>query len=421
MKNKFSISPALLNEFKLQNLHLKELVYHKNFYPFPLNLLFMFPDIKWKVERCIKQTLFYFTKRQKLDKNKLNILIYIAGGIGDVILTRNFINTLRNTLPQAHITISYRSKEVIDLIYKEQKSSEEYNLVNDFVYDKHYDAGCYIKDYDLFFKGLHFFAYDYINYKTISEKAPSFLPIIKKGEDLQKYLKTYIQSCPYLDGIINRQAVNLGLNRRTISLFLAGFENIEENDIPYYLNPDKQKQILEKFNLSGKKYITIHDGIDNNLRNTFYSVRRWPQPLWENFIKIFKQKYPDISIVQLGAKNSKTFKNIDISLINKTKLEDLPHILDKSIIHVDTESGLCHMAKLVNTKSLVLFGATNKDYLSYPQNINIKANNCENCMWITNNWTKQCPLNLKKYCMETISPEEVFSETEKYINTKYEQ
>ena len=176
----------------------------------------------------------------------------------------------------------------------------------------------------------------------------------------------------------------------------------------------QEKETLQKFNLSNKKYITVHyDNAEKQIKN-FTPTRVWPKNNWQKFAQLFKRQYPEILIVQIGSKTN--FDFADLCLNNKTTLTELMAILRNSLLNIDGESALVHIAACVNTKSIVMFGPTEKDYFAYQQNVNIKTNDCTACMWVTKNWRSACPIGYKiAPCMDSISPTQILNEVKKIL------
>jgi SAM-dependent methyltransferase len=75
---------------------------------------------------------------------------------------------------------------------------------------------------------------------------------------------------------------------------------------------------------------------------------------------------------------------------------------------VDGESGLVHLRRQLGGKSVALFGPTPVEYFGYPENVNIVAEVCGDCMWMTEDWYVNCLKGLDKpACLESIRAETV--------------
>ena len=386
---------------------LYSIVYHTKTTIWPLREVFKLQDYKRNFKKFIKQIIFCFQKRENLPKNKLKILICPDGGIGDIVLSRLFAYKLKQILPGSFISIGFKNKKVLEMLYKNQNLAD---LIT---------TNCYENDYDLIYSGMRLFTLKIKNKSRVLKLAPEFLPYLQKAIKRQKYFKVFKNTPCSSEFPLIQSTLKLGLNVREMNFWLNGFDDFTPNFPPYILDKNNEQKILNKFNLINKKYITIHDGFDNNLSSLKTRNKKcWPKKHWEEFIKLFKQNFPDILVVQLGAKHSKTFNNTDISLIDKTSVPDLPYILNNSILHLDGESGLSHLRTHLNKTALVMIGPSTSKYSLYEDNINILSKNCGQCMDIKNNWQSICVLNQNPDCMTSIMPDRVFKATKMFLEGK---
>ncbi|MGN1058528.1 MAG: glycosyltransferase family 9 protein, partial [Candidatus Avelusimicrobium sp.] len=135
------------------------------------------------------------------------------------------------------------------------------------------------------------------------------------------------------------------------------------------------------------------------------------------WIGLFKEKFPDIKVVQLGGEDSPVYAEADVCLAGKTELTDLPALLNNALCHVDTESGLVHLAQFLDVRSAVLFGPSDVRFFGYAKNKNLSAGNCGGCMWMTSDWMTRCPLRrAQPCCVAEISPQQVLSAVEEILS-----
>ena len=176
---------------------------------------------------------------------------------------------------------------------------------------------------------------------------------------------------------------------------------------------------FEELGLAKRPYITIHNGWDNVAhRDTVNATKGWPPSHYERFVAAFKERFPQVLVVQLGAKTSRPIAGCDVGLVNDTTLHESAWILKHSLLHVDGDSGLVHLARALHTKSLVLFGPTNHDFFRYSQNETCFSTICGNCWWSTTDWMRSCPRGLREpECMKSIEPAEVLERAEKYLRS----
>ena len=93
------------------------------------------------------------------------------------------------------------------------------------------------------------------------------------------------------------------------------------------------------------------------------------------------------------------------------------YLLKNSIVHIDIEGGLVHIATQLGTKCVVLFGPTIKEYYGYEQNINIQAGGCHNC-WGLYSDVNRCARSMEEpECMYSITPELVMGYVDEYMYT----
>lgn len=337
-------------------------------------------------------------------EGKLKILVHVRGGIGDVCMTRPLIKRLRESFPAALIYFCYDSRTTVDTVFPD-------GLTDGFV-PRGYDP----KEYDLVIAGCHAFNFDYYDLPRLQYLAPQWMPSFQKALALQQKLQIVINNTPHLDGLWAKISMAYGSARVANTGLTTGFPITQNDRAPLKPDPQKLHQTLDKFGLSGKKYITIHDGTNTNTDlHGRQATRCWPRVHWERFGQLFKQQFPDILLVQLGAGNSAAFGFADICLVGKTAVPDLPYILQGALLHIDGESGMVQLANLTDTRAIVLFGPTPVAYFGYARNINLRAGDCRECMCIRADWMSRCPLFDTNRCLHAIKPEKVLEETEKLL------
>lgn len=337
-------------------------------------------------------------------EGKLKILVHVRGGIGDVCMTRPLIKRLRESFPSALIYFCYDNRTTVDTVFPD-------GLTDGFV-PRGYDP----KEYDLVIAGCHAFNFDYYDLPRLQYLAPQWMPSFQKALALQQKLQIVINNTPHLDGLWAKISTAYGSARVANTGLTTGLPVTQNDRAPLTPDPEKLRRTLDKFGLNDKKYVTIHDGTNTNTNlHGRQATRCWPRVHWERFGQLFKQRFPDILLVQLGADNSAAFDFADICLVGKTAVPDLPYILQGALLHIDGESGMVHLAHLLQTRSIVMFGPSPLEYLAYDGNINLRAGGCRNCMCIYADWMSRCPLFDTNRCLHAIKPEKVLEETEKLL------
>jgi ADP-heptose:LPS heptosyltransferase len=87
-------------------------------------------------------------------------------------------------------------------------------------------------------------------------------------------------------------------------------------------------------------------------------------------------------VVQLGVQTRRPIAGVGQRLIAKTDLTKITVILSGSLLHIDSENGLVHLAACLGTVLCVMFGPTAATYFGYEENINITPRVCGGCWWV---------------------------------------
>ena len=279
------------------------------------------------------------------------------------------------------------------------------------------------KFYDIDLRLNTFFIKEEINELSrdkISKKFPSVLKIIENIKTNQSALEQYIKTRPFSEGILSDAVTAMGLSRASYLNSIAGIgiaapADTETKALKLDIGIYSASDITAKFNLKGKKFITVHDGWDENTKTkTGSSTKSYPHEKWSELVTLLKQKFPDYITVQLGGLgNGSDIENIDLNLRGKTTLKEAASLLAASSMHIDTDSGLVHIAVSLGTPCAVLFGPTNVAYCSYSQLSNyiaITPRLCGNCWWSTDDWMETCPRGLNvPECMNSIEPIDIIN------------
>jgi len=353
-------------------------------------------------------------QRMKND-SALHIAVILHGGYGDMITLSAWIKELYRriecdvkidiyALPQHHI-IFHLMPYKIKLLNKDLFEHSFY--------------------YDLKLEIVHFINIKHYVPFRIYDKDKKLFNLLEEINIFNNKYNKYFYSQSSLDGEWANLMVNFGRDRRS-ELNIDGKLDFDHTKGLLHLDIDKYS-IMEKLGLNNKQYITIHNGSEAvlNHNNYSYQIKIWPENHYNELCKMIKQHYPDILIVQLGAKYSIPINTADRNYINKLSMPESMIILKHSLLHIDGDSGLVHIRRQLHGKNIVLFGPTPIKYFSYPEDININSPyHCTNCMWMLKDWYFICAASNSGYpvkCMEAITPLMVFNEFKKYINPKLER
>lgn len=165
-----------------------------------------------------------------------------------------------------------------------------------------------------------------------------------------------------------------------------------------------------------EKYITIHTGSSVVRKGKkILDARQWPLDYYKQFCRLFKDKYLDVAVVQIGDDCLEKISYADFYVWNEN-LEIIKYVLKESTLHLSSEGGLMHLASQIGTKCLTFFGPTPMQLYGYPNNINISADNCKYCYRLYAD-SLVCARHLEKpECMYGISPELVMEKIEEYMD-----
>ena len=338
-----------------------------------------------------------------LPQDKLNVLLHLRGGLGDCASHWVAVRALRKQLPQAVFYYFTDSPDAAQLFMKE----DAFNHIlpsGQIPYRHVYDMAC---ELCISWKTVH------VNQSRVKELAPQFMPILQTSLGRQKSLGFFLQDNYLLDDALGRFLYHKGAKWLEAQRYLSAldFDVCETGLLPdEVLHKDIAKYGL-KF-----PYITVHSGINAafNIGNKT-PLKCWPVEKWEEFLMLFKQKFPHIQIVQIGGKNSPHFSKADLCLVGKTALGELPAILQGSRLHIDGESGLVQLTRWLDTKAVVLFANTAPSLFALSKNINLAANKCDHCMWLEGpSWHTACLLGYPACAnMQAHTPQQVLEAVSK--------
>lgn len=163
---------------------------------------------------------------------------------------------------------------------------------------------------------------------------------------------------------------------------------------------------------SGAPLVAVHSG------GHYFIRKRWPL---DNFIKLaqYIQAKTKFRVVLIGGRedieNSLTIQKAVPDVINavgRFKLAETAILLKKCRLYLGNDSGPLHLAAAVGTPTLGLFGPTAPGQF-YPYHPPFhtyihKMFSCSPCYKFGGSLWQQIPKCSRAYCMEAITPEEVF-------------
>jgi len=360
--------------------------------------------IWWDVRR---RFLSYLQKAPPKD-NRLHVYFHMRGGIGDCAANRIALVKLRELLPDAVFYFFTDAPGAATALFPQDEKHVflEGKIPLWYRYDLAFEI-C------LSFKTVH------ADWKRIEQIAPHLIPVLKKGLERQKQLDFLVGDNYLMDEVLGRFLAAHHEPQLLGQSYLSGLDYPSDTTgllPPELLNP----AVLEKYGLTGKKYITVHNGVNTEIRlNGRLPLKCWETEKWQEFIRLFKQEYPSVLVVQVGGKNSQKLEGVDVDLIGKTTLPQLPALLNGSLLHIDGESGLAQLTRWLNTKAVVFFSLTSKDCFGLSKNRNLSEEVCRPCMWLSGpDWYFNCALGYPR-CknLEQITPVRVMNAVREELKT----
>lgn len=334
----------------------------------------------------------------------LYISFYPTGGFGDYIISSKLLDEISQIVP-CKIDVYCENVTFGKAVYEGREKVEIFPI-NTF-YSQMWK-------YDLALKVEHFIHIEKQNANKIAKINSIFMDKLNKlGHGYRTYYPDVEQQW-FRENIHFRRCEIKGINRWT-ELSHEGIFKIEDQKTWIPMREEYKKR-LQELGLNEKKYITLNRGADSMGRSKM-QTKVWPLEHYNDFVVLFKNQYPDIEIVQVGASGNAKIRGVDKYILGES-LEVTKWILKGSILHLDCEGGLVHLATQLDTKCAVVFGPTPKHFYEYPQNINMVYEGCNNCMGTHPEWAFECYKGLSEpECMYKVTPEIVMKNIKSYMDS----
>ena len=345
--------------------------------------------------------------------DRLLVAVRCNGCLGDLIIHSSFLDHFYREYGRPIIHVVVRSERIQEAAFA-FRGSPAVALLTDAA-----DCRPSSTPYDVILSLAEFASYDFVRTERVQRIVPDVLKELTAAQQIQHPYRPFIDAQPSLDGLFATAATQFGLRRLDLLGWLANVGFTQDHPLLACPNAGGYR-LFEDLGLARRPYITIHNGWDNvTHRNTMNATKGWPVPHYEQFVAGFKERCPEVAVVQLGAKTSRPIAGTAINLLNDTSLHEAAWILKHSLLHVDGDSGLVHLARALHTKSLVLFGPTNHDFFRYAQNETCFSTICNNCWWSTHDWMRSCPRGLEEpECMKSIEPEAVLEIAARHLRSR---
>jgi len=326
---------------------------------------------------------------EKEQRDKIQICLIRLGGYGDSFLLACHARAVKRKWPNSVLTLYIRDKfePIADMEAVDRTvvcgNANWSDLLSDVKGKNYYDIildNRYVTK--IYFRNPARFEAD----ERIAERC--FKPY-------KKFYHEWIQS--------NARLADTKVSAFDLFYKSTGLEGGEE-DIEFPLKHEHFKfaQIL-----SDQKYVTIHNGAD-----IARQTKCWPTPHWNELVRMLKDR--GYKVVTLGKQFEEKVDGA-VDLTGMTTFFETAALIAKARFHIDSESGLVHIARGVGTRSIVLFGPTPVECFGYGDNINLETPiECRGCWWSSDYWWRDCPHGYAAPvpCMAKITPQMVMEKVE---------
>ena len=338
------------------------------------------------------------------EKNCLSIALKYGTGLGDCIVKKKLFEEIVKFAPNCLIDIyAPNASKYIKSIYENHPNL---NLIID-------DGGAvYAQNsnrYALTMKVFFMIQIDYVNFEKIETWNSDFAAKIKLlKQRCEEYQLTPFP--PSQNKLHFDRMKYIKANYYTTFAYNDVFD-IKDTSTSIPLKKEAEKDFIQ---LGLGRYITINYGNGSAPQRAEIVAKQWPLEYFDAFVKLFKEKYPFIKVIQLGTENAFKIMAADQFILGES-LELSKYVLKNALFHLDIEGGLVHLATQLGTKCIVLFGPTPVHFFGYQQNVNIVSEKCNGCYCLYDN-INQCARNMEKpECMYSIKPETVMEAVKSII------
>lgn len=337
------------------------------------------------------------------DGRNLRIAFSVSAAIGDQIIFLRLYQEYAKLCPKAEMDIYVGQMRQAEAVFNGQPCL------------RRIDPGDIRReDYDKYDIVLHeMYGLQVLAYRR--EKVRRISPEISRSiEAIINYQKKYSADnsvAEFGSRIMIDRARLLGMNRYEIMGMQSGLDFTDPR-VKIEIDPSYEEE-YHKLGFQ-KPFITFNCGAGKASADDRPQIKTWPFDHYEKLIPMIKKRFSGIQVVQLGDGRTERVKDADLVMFGKS-LEVVKYILRDSLLHIDNESGLPHLATQLGTKCVVLFGPTPVWFWGYPQNINIVSEECKECQAMIRDWYVKCLRYDEPKCMRSITPERVFAEVAGYL------
>ncbi|MBS0260601.1 MAG: glycosyltransferase family 9 protein [Planctomycetes bacterium] len=352
-------------------------------------------------------------------EGQMTVAAVCTGGLGDILIARAFLEQFVQEYAIAQLDIVVAPGRISGAQFVFRDSRVLRNILAEA------DLAPASTEYDLILKVGDLVSFEFVRAEALTQWPAPLREKLAAAQQLQDQYRTFINRQPMLDGLFATHAAHAGMGRLDVLGWMTCINFTQSSPLLLSLDP-QARAVFERFptlqsNTEAspvrRPYITLHNGWDNvDHKHAEQVTKAWPAAHFAEFVTLFKARFPQVQVVQLGTKTSQPIPGVDLSLLNATSLEETAWVLRHSRLHLDGDSGLVHIARALQTTSLVLFGPTNHEFFAYRENLNYASTGCRNCWWTTNDWMHVCPRGQREpECMTSLLPSEVLRRASEHL------
>lgn len=332
----------------------------------------------------------------------MNILIFAAGGIGDVLMTTPMFRAIKKQFPYYNITVIVMGPTQHCLVKNNNHVDEVINLSSKkwVGLSNKFRLILLIRK-----KNFRFVFFNHISDRPIFFALALFGKIKNRiGLDKSSVARNNIYQ--FYSKILTRvYQYEFNTRRRTeLNLMLLRELNINDNDCSYELNLINRLPSINDY-----KVVGVHPG--SKLKG---ELKRWDITKFNKLGQCITERYNFKIRLFLGPedKDLKNNVNRDFEIIENVQFEEALFRVSECDYFISNDSGLAHVAAAFNIPTIVIFGPTAKTEYILPTKfsaVEIHNLSCRPCFHLR----KPCPINQK--CLNEISIEQVMTAFENLI------
>ena len=334
-------------------------------------------------------------------KGTLSLAFLVGGGLGDIIMQKKIVTFFSEMIEGSFSMDIYGSEVSAKAVFSDCRGINNYLPPNLYKFNS--------KKYDVAINAMYIMSLDSARYEKFKGCNMRLHDILQHLEQQLWEWGLKASNDYEMNSIQFGRCRYLKRNAYTAYNEPGGIE-IKDSKVEIPL----LSEYLARYDELGlKTYITVHYGWGGAEFGRGHA-KLWPMAYFEKLVSLLHKRFGGVEVVQLGNETDHRIGGADRYVLGES-LEIAKYVLRSSLLHIDCDGGLVHMATQLGTKCAVLFGPTPVWYFGYEENINIVAENCNSCSFLERDFTKCLRRMEKPECMFSIAPEMVFERVEKYL------